>query len=456
LPAIPDSLGQGLGFRDDGWFLWLAAISPATFQLPFPRWIAIAEGADKRERAQAGRRARWLTGLAGPSNNEAMGRQVFDQIVIGAGGMGSAAIYELARRGQRVLGLEQFGIPHELGSSAGATRIFRFAYFEHPSYVPLMRLSFARWQALQRDFGETLLTVTGGLDIGLPSGRVVSGAKAACRAHGLTHEVLRASEVERRHPAWRLPPEFEAVYQPEAGFLPADRAILAHVTLARKLGADVRENEPVLGWKATSDRVEVETEAGRYEAGSLVLAAGAWTSKLLGRFETLAIPQRQVVGWFETAGRQFAPESFPVFILDCPERGNFYGIPEQADEGFKVGKFRHRRENVDPDSIDRRITPADKAVLTWLGRYLSSPMGPPVGFKTCMFVNSPDEHFIVDALPEHRNVVVAAGFSGHGYKFCSGIGEVLADLSMHGATAHDTHLFRLSRPALTSGMASAD
>src|SRR5262245_48355919 len=162
----------------------------------------------------------------------AMSVQIYDHIVIGAGGMGSAAIYELARRGRQVLGLEQFSIPHELGSSAGATRIFRFAYFEHPSYVPLMRLSFARWQALERDFGERLITVTGGLDIGLPSGRVVTGAKEACRTHSLKHEVLRPSEVGRRHPAWRLPAEFEAVYQPEAGFLPADRAILAHVTLA--------------------------------------------------------------------------------------------------------------------------------------------------------------------------------------------------------------------------------
>jgi sarcosine oxidase len=375
----------------------------------------------------------------------------FDHIVIGAGGMGSAAVYELARRGRRVLGLEQFGIPHELGSSAGGTRIFRFAYFEHPSYVPLMRLSFARWQALEHDFGERLITVTGGLDIGLPTGRVVRGAKEACATHGLTHEILRPGEVSRRHPAWQLPPDFEAVWQPEAGFLPADRAILAHVTLARKLGADVRENEPVLAWKATGDRVEVTTAAGRYEAGSLILAAGAWTSRLVGRLRDLAIPQRQVVAWFRPADRQFAPEAFPVFILDCPERGNFYGIPERATgEGFKVGKFRHREENVDPDAIDRHVVPADQEVLTWIGRYLSTPMGSPVGCKTCMFVNSPDGQFIVDLLPEHRNVAIAAGFSGHGYKFCSGIGEILADLSMHGTTPHDTNLFRFARPALQS------
>ncbi|MBO0766360.1 MAG: N-methyl-L-tryptophan oxidase [Hyphomicrobiaceae bacterium] len=387
-----------------------------------------------------------------------MGGHVFDQIVIGAGGMGSAAIYELARRGQRVLGLERFTIPHELGSSAGATRIFRFAYFEHPSYVPLMRVSFARWQALERDFGERLLTVTGGLDIGLPGGRVVSGAKTALTAHGLAHEVLTPREVARRFPAWRLPSQFEAVYQPEAGFLPADRAIVAHAMLARRWGAEVREGEVVRAWRATADRVEVETDRGRYEAGVLVVAAGAWTGKLLRQFgfQDLAVPQRQVVGWFRGDGRAFGPEAFTVFILECPEAGNFYGIPERAaGEGFKVGKFGHRLETVDPDAIDRRITPEDGAVLTWLDRYFAAPMGTPMRAKTCMFVNSPDGHFIVDLIPGQGNVVVAAGFSGHGYKFCSGIGEILADLAMHGATPYDTRLFSLSRPALSKAAAVA-
>ena len=377
-----------------------------------------------------------------------MGQRVFDSIVVGAGGMGSAAIYELARRGQRVLGLEQFGIGHQLGSSAGSTRIFRFAYFEDPSYVPLMRLSFARWQALERDCAEALLTRTGGLDIGLPSGRVVRGAEEACRTHGLRHELLRASEVARRFPAWRLPPEFAAVFQPEAGFLRAERAILAHVALARKLGAQVRENQAVRSWKAIGDHVEVETDQGRFEAGALVLTAGAWTAKLLDHFRALAIPERQVVGWFDMAGPQLAPAAFPVFILECPQLGTFYGFPSLENEGFKIGKFHHRRETVDPDTIERSIAPEDAAVLIGFKRYLSAAMGPPVAFKTCMFVNSPDEHFIIDVLPQQRNVVVAAGFSGHGFKFCSGIGEILADLAIGGTTVHDTHLFRLARHAL--------
>jgi sarcosine oxidase len=179
----------------------------------------------------------------------------------------------------------------------------------------------------------------------------------------------------------------------------------------------------------------------------LVLAAGAWTAKLLDQFKALAVPERQVVGWFKMPGPHFAPTSFPVFILECPEAGIFYGFPDLAGEGVKVGKFHHRRQEVDPDSIDRRISPEDAAVVCGIERYLAVAMGHPLAFKSCMFVNSPDEHFIIDVLPEHKNVVVAAGFSGHGFKFCSGIGEILADLCMTGTTAHDTKLFSLSRRA---------
>jgi len=373
---------------------------------------------------------------------------VFDTIVIGAGGMGSAAIYELARRGQRVLGLEQFTIPHELGSSAGSSRIFRFAYFEHPSYVPLMRRSYARWQQLQRDSGEPLLTVTGGLDLGPASGSVIRGSKEACRTHGLAHDVLTAGEVARRFPAWRLPAEFEGVYQADAGIVLADRAIAAHVSQARILGAEVHEEKRVLAWKSDGSRIQVDTARGSYEAGSLVIAAGAWASRLVSRLADKAIPERQIVGWFKTEGAHYAVGAFPIFILQGADNSTFYGFPEQAEEGLKVGKFRHRHEAVDPDAIDRRIAPEDEAALREIAPYLSSRIGEPLAFKTCMFVMSPDEHFIIDVLPEHPNVVVAAGFSGHGYKFCSGVGEILADLAMTGATSHDTSLFRLSRAAL--------
>jgi sarcosine oxidase len=375
-----------------------------------------------------------------------MPKQVFDTIVIGVGGMGSAAVYELARRGQRVLGLEQFSIPHELGSSAGSTRIFRFAYFEHPRYVPLMRRSFERWQALQQDFGEPFVTVTGGLDIGPPSGRVVTGAKEACRQHGLAHALLDAREAGLRFPAWRLPPEFEAVFQPEAGFLLADRAIVAHAALARRLGAEIHEGEPVRAWHAAKDRVEVRTDQATYEAGSLVVAAGAWAAKLVPRLATSAVPERQVVGWFKTADPKLAVGAFPIFILEEPSGRMYYGFPDAGD-GFKIGKFRHRYEATDPDNVVREIEAEDEQELRGLAPFLAGGVGPASAFKTCMFVMSPDEHFIVDLLPGQSNVVVAAGFSGHGFKFCSGIGEILADLAMAGRTAHDIELFSLNRPA---------
>jgi sarcosine oxidase len=266
--------------------------------------------------------------------------------------------------------------------------------------------------------------------------------------------VLSGREVNRRFPAWRLPDDFEAVFQPDAGFLLADRAIVAHVALARRLGAEVHENEIARRWKLSGDRVEVETDRARYEAGALILAAGAWTGKLLAPLASLARPERQVVAWFPTDGAQFAPANFPVFILDCPEHGNFYGIPGEPGEGFKVGKFHHRHETVDADRIERSIAPEDVAVLTALGQYLARPMRAPLACKTCMYVNSPDEHFIIDLLPADGRLAVAAGFSGHGYKFAAAIGEILADLSMHGRTAHDLHLFRLSRPVL-AGPASA-
>ena len=182
------------------------------------------------------------------------------------------------------------------------------------------------------------------------------------------------------------------------------------MTLARRLGAEVNENEAVKSWKVLKDRVEVETDRARYEAGSLVLAAGAWTGKLCEPLKALAVPERQVVGWFGAHEAAFAPENFPVFILDCPQHGDFYGIPEHEQAGYKIGKFHHLLQTVDADDIDRRIVPEDVAVLTGIGRYLAKPMGAPRTCKTCMFVNSPDEHFIVDRLPESRNVIVAAFF----------------------------------------------
>lgn len=373
---------------------------------------------------------------------------MYDHIVIGVGGMGSATVYELAKRGRKVLGLEQFDIPHAMGSSHGLTRIFRHAYNEHPDYVPMMRHSFARWQALERDFGEQLIHVSGGLDVGPKDGAVVSGALESCKLHNLEHEVLSAADLMTRHPAYRVPDDFAAVAQPEAGFLLSERCIVAHVSEALKLGAEVRGREPVEHWEADGEGVAVRTTRGTYRAGSLVITAGAWAGKLVDGLAPHAVPERQALGWFQPRSPElFEAARFPVFILEG-EGGIYYGFPLYGIPGVKFGLFYHLEEVVDPDTMNREANDADEAVLrAGLSRYFPDADGPVMSFRTCMFTNTVDKHFVLDLLPGLPQVSVAAGFSGHGFKFCSSVGEIMADLAMERASRTDIAMFALDRLA---------
>ena len=370
----------------------------------------------------------------------------YDAIVIGLGGMGSATAAHLARRGWRVLGLEQFDLLHERGSSHGLTRIIRLAYHEDSSYVPLLRRAYELWHALEADVQERLLITTGSLEGGPENGATFLGALRAAEEHELEHEVLDAFHVQERYPAYRLPPETRVVYQPDGGFLLAERTILAHVNVALRYGADLRFRQRVLGWRATEDGVVVDTEAGSEEADRLVICAGAWARAMVPSLQELAVPERQVLAWLQPMRPElFAPEAFPVFVLDV-EEGSFYGFPVHDVPGFKFGKFHHLRQPIDPDDPDRSAGPEDEQLLrSFADRYFPDGAGPTLMLKACMFVNSPDEHFIIDTLPEAPAVSVAAGFSGHGYKFCSVVGEIMADLAMHGSTRHDIGLFRLNR-----------
>jgi sarcosine oxidase len=371
----------------------------------------------------------------------------YDAIVIGLGGMGSATAAHLARRGSRVLGLEQFDLLHERGSSHGLTRIIRLAYHEDPSYVPLLRRAYELWHALEADVQERLLITTGSLEGGPEDGPMFQGALRAAQEHEIPHEVLDAFHVEERYPAYRaLPSETRVVYQPDGGFLLAERSILAHVNVALRYGADLRFRQRALGWRATGDGVEVETETGMEEADRLVICAGAWARALVPSLADLAVPERQVLAWLQPMRPEiFAPEVFPVFVLEV-EEGSFYGFPVHDVPGFKFGKFHHLREPIDPDDPDRSARPEDERLLRGFAeRYFPEGAGPTLMLKACMFVNSPDEHFIIDTLPGSTAVSIAAGFSGHGYKFCSVVGEIMADLALHGSTRHDIGLFRLSR-----------
>ena len=372
----------------------------------------------------------------------------YDTIVVGLGGMGTATAFHLARRGQRVLGLEQHDLLHELGSSHGLTRIIRLAYHEHPSYVPLLRRSYELWHELEAVAGEPLLITTGCLEGGPEDGPTFRGALEAAEQHDLPHEVLTAHEVRQRYPAYAgFEPSTHLVWQPDGGFLMAERTILAHVNAALAHGADLRFRAPVGSWEATAEGgARVTTELGTYEADRLVITAGAWARRLVPRLDRLAVPERQVVGWLQpTRPELFTPDRFPVFVVDV-EEGTYYGFPVHDVPGFKFARYHHLREPIDPDDPDRSARPDDEAILrAFATRYFPDGAGPTVKMQACIFTNSPDEHFIIDRLPETPQVSVAAGFSGHGYKFCSVVGEIMADLAMRGETGHDIGLFRLDR-----------
>ncbi len=371
----------------------------------------------------------------------------YDVVVVGVGGMGSAALAHLAQRGARVLGLEGYDIPHAMGSSHGVTRIIRKAYHEHPDYVPLLNRSYELWRDLDRSHDRQLLHVHGSLTAGPKGADVVEGAKQACEDHDLAADILGAGEVNQRFPGFGLPEDHEAVFQPDGGFLWSDQCVVAHVEAAHRAGGTIRARERVTDWSETANGVRIETDRDSYTAGKLVFAAGAWTAKLLPSFEEFLTPQRQVLGWFHpTVPEQYRPESFPVFIVDQGEDDLYYGFPRFHVPGVKIGKHYHFGEAVDPETMPREPRPDDEEALrAFLSTSMPAANGPVTGLSTCLYTNTPDEEFVVDHHPAYDDVVVACGFSGHGFKFAAVIGEILADLALDGETRHPVGRFTADR-----------
>ena len=367
----------------------------------------------------------------------------FDVVVVGVGGMGSAALYHLARRGKRVLGLERFDVLHDRGSSHGLTRIIRLAYFEHPDYVPLLRRAYELWRELEREAGEQLLHVTGIVEGGE---RILDGVLHSCTEHELEHEVLSGREVGARFPGYRLPDDFEVVLQPEGGFVLPERSIVAHVDGALSLGASVRAHEQVLDWSETESGVRVRTDRGVVEAERLVLTAGAWSQDVARLPPGLVGAVRQSLAWLQPRKPElFRPDRLPVFNLAL-DGEHYYGFPAYGIPGFKLGRYDHFGRGGDPDEVSREPTLEDEAPLrAFAERYFPEGAGPTIALKTCLFEPTPDEHFLIDHHPDTDAAIVGAGFSGHGFKFCSVVGEILAELAVDGSTPHDIGLFRLDR-----------
>jgi sarcosine oxidase len=351
-----------------------------------------------------------------------------------------------------VLGLERYDIPHAMGSSHGISRIIRLPYYEAPAYVPLLRRAYELWREAEAASGEELLVTTGSIDAGPEDDELFQGALNSAKLHGLRHEVLTGTQVNERFPGYRLPASLRAVFQPDGGLVASERAIVTHVGLAQSHGADMRAREKVLGWHANEggEGVTVSTDKGRYHAGRLVLTAGAWIGELMPMLKPVAVPERQVLAWLQPHRPElFGPQRFPVFNLRV-EEGRYYGLPIYEVPGFKFGRYHHRGETGAADTLLREPDAEDEALLRSFGeRYFPDGSGPTMALRTCMFTNTPDEHFILDRHPRHAQVIVGSPCSGHGYKFCSVVGEILADLATDdGRTRHDIDFLRLHRPAL--------
>jgi sarcosine oxidase len=370
----------------------------------------------------------------------------FNVVVIGLGVMGSAALHRLAVRGVRALGIEQYEPGHDRGSSHGATRIIRLGYFEHPSYVSLLRDVYPLWRELEAKIGRRLLHTTGIAEIGAPESELVKGTLTAARQHALPHDILDAAALMRRYPAFRVPGDFVGVVQPDGGFLDAEPALLGLVELARAGGATIRTNEAVRAIEPHPAGVRVVTGRDVVETSAVIVTAGARVKSLLPDLPAPFRVTRQVLAWFEPRDTaMFSADRFPVFMIESPH-GFHYGFPMDPRRGVKLGKHHHLDETVDPDNYDRAVSPRDeRAIRIALENYLPAANGKLVAATTCLYTMAPDGDFIVDTLPGWPQVVIGSPCSGHGFKFAPLIGEILADLATRGQTKRDIARFRLAR-----------
>jgi sarcosine oxidase len=373
----------------------------------------------------------------------------YDVIVLGLGGMGSAAAVELARRGQRVLGLDRFGPAHDRGSSHGESRVYRQSYFEDPAYVPLLLRAWDLWHRLAADTGRDVFVPTGGLYVGRPDGRTFGGGLRAAQLWDLTHEVLEPSEVARRFPTFRLAADELALWEARAGFCRPEQAVAGQLELAAAAGAELHFYEPALDWTAGPGEVRVRTAQATYGGGALVLCPGAWAPGL-ARLDLPLVVERQVMHWLAPVGDIAPFERQPVFICgDGPRQ--VYGFPaiDGPAGGVKVSFFRAGGPCT-PETIDRTVHPAEVAELRARAAAVFPALtGPSLDARTCMYTTTPDEHFVIARHPAYECVVVACGFSGHGFKFVPVVGEILADLAVDGSTAHPIALFDPRRAVRT-------
>ncbi|MFC7816396.1 N-methyl-L-tryptophan oxidase [Streptomyces sp. NPDC057367] len=374
----------------------------------------------------------------------------YDVIVIGLGGMGSAAAHHLSARGARVLGLEKFGPVHNRGSSHGGSRITRQSYFEDPAYVPLLLRAYELYEELERDTGRDIALLCGGVMVGRPDSWTVSGALRSAREWDLPHEMLDAREIRRRFPTLTPAADEVALYEAKAGLLRPENTVAAHLQLATRQGADLHFDEPMTRWEPYRDGVRVHTADNTYTAAQLVMCPGAWAPRLLTDLEVPFTVERQVMYWFQPKNgvRPFRPGRQPIYVWEDAAGVQVYGFPaiDGPGHGAKVAFFRKGRPTT-PETIDRTVHDHEvEEMANHMSTRVPDLPGTLLKAATCMYTTTADEHFVIARHPAHpESVTVACGFSGHGFKFVPVVGEILADLALTGTTAHPIGLFDPAR-----------
>lgn len=378
----------------------------------------------------------------------------FDVIVLGVGSMGASACYWLAKQGIKVLGLEQFDIPNEMSSHLGQSRIIRKAYFEHPGYVPLLERAYHNWKQLENETGTQIYFETGLLYCGKPGHVMMKGINESADQYHIQLDRLQTDETAKRYPQVKIPGDYEILYEPEAGFITPERAILSFTEKALQNGAIIKTKQKVLKWNKTKDGIQVTTASGNYFAKKLVITAGPWAGSMIPSLSSLLKVTRQVIAWVAPKNiSSFDLGNFPCWMIaDDDKPGCYYGFPVlpagrfYGPIGFKLA-YHHPGVITNPDEIDRDPAPEDESNLIYAlhkffpGTYVSTQV-----MKACMYTNTPDENFILDFLPGHdKDVVVATGFSGHGFKFAPVVGEIMSDLAVKGSTTLPIGFLQASR-----------
>jgi sarcosine oxidase len=370
----------------------------------------------------------------------------YDVAVIGAGAMGSSAAYHLSKTGKKILVLDRFTPPHNLGSSHGQSRIIREAYFESPVYVPLVQEAYELWYQLEKESNKRLLLKTGGLMLGTMDSKVVQGALLSAQTYDLPYEYLSSNEIKKRFPNFNPTNDTVGIYEKNAGILFPEECIETNLQLAKNSNVTFRYDEIVTRIRYNNNEVEIVTNKEKYTVAKAIVSAGAWLNELFPDLHLPLVVARQVLFWFKCRkedSKKFLPGDFPVYIWQPEKEKIFYGFPDLGD-GIKIA-IHHGGKQTNPNAIDRQVTDEEISEMVSVTKHYFDVQ---ISFNysaICMYTNTPDEDFIIDYYPANKNIIIASPCSGHGFKFSSAIGKLLCDMALEEPLSFDISVFNISR-----------